>query len=281
MRFALHLPNFGPFGEVSTLVGFARDAEAAGWDGVFLWDHVLFAEPDRNPHADVWVTLTAMAAATERVLIGPLVTPLARRLPWEVARQTASLQRFSGGRLVLGVGLGAPVEWDFRFFGWPTDDRERAERLEEGLAVLRGLWSGETFGFEGEHVRLEPMTFLPRPEPAVPVWVGGDISRPPVQRRAAAADGAVPFGRPAPADLAAALDRMERTSGDGFDVVIGGTTEPSTASFAEHVAPYAGLATWWLEDLSPLRLGMGWEQFGDPWDVERLRARVLAGPPTP
>lgn len=279
MRFALHVPNFGAFGEVDALVDVAVLAEDAGWDGVFLWDHVLFAEPDRNPHADVWVALTAMAAATRRVLLGPLVTPLARRLPGELARQTASLQRFSGGRLVLGVGLGAPVEWDFRFFGHPVDPRERAERLDEALEVLRGLWSGRRFSHSGRYYRLEPMTFLPAPEPPVPVWVGGGVNARGPLARAARHDGFVPFGQVAPAELRRALQRIGREPAPDFAVVVAGTTDGSPAATEREVAPFRDIATWWLEDLSPLRLGMGWEQFGDPWDVDRLRARVRAGPP--
>ncbi len=278
VKYALHVPNFGPFGDVDALVALAADAEASGWDGFFLWDHVLFAEPDRNAHADVWVALTAIASATERIMLGPLVTPLARRLPWELARQAASLQRYSGGRLILGAGLGAPVEWDFRHFGWPTDDRVRAQRLDEGLAILRGLWTGEPFGFGGQHFRLEPVTFLPVPQPAVPIWIGGSLTRTGPVQRAARHDGFVPFGGFSVEELRGSLDAM-RLGERPFDVVVTGRTEPDAGSIAGQVAPFADLATWWLEDLSPLRLGLEWEDLGGPWDVPRLRDRVLAGPP--
>ena len=149
MKFGLHLPNFGAFGDAAR----ARRPRRAG-GGRRLGRLLPVGPPallrfDKNAHVDPWVALTAIAAATSTIMIGPLVTPIARRRPWELARQTVSLQNFSKGRLILGVGLGEPTEWDFRFFGDSTDPRIRAEKLDEGLEILQGLWSGEQFGFSG------------------------------------------------------------------------------------------------------------------------------------
>ncbi|GHD43083.1 LLM class flavin-dependent oxidoreductase [Mycetocola manganoxydans] len=135
MKYGLHLPNFGAFGDARVLAGLARDAERSGWDGFFLWDHLLFCDLDQNDHVDPWVALTAVAAATDSILLGPLVTPLPRRRPWELARQTVSLQNYSGGRLVLGVGIGAPTDEATR--GGCSMRDSRSSPGERGPSVRR------------------------------------------------------------------------------------------------------------------------------------------------
>lgn len=165
------MPNFGAgFGEAAPLAELAREAEAAGWDGFFLWDHV--APDPRLPTVDPWVALTAVALATERVRIGALVTPLPRRRPQVVARTAVSLDRLSGGRLVFGAGSGNGRRSEWGAFGEATDPRVRAEQLDEALEVLVGLWSGEPFRFAGRHHRVEEACFLPPPlqRPRIPVW---------------------------------------------------------------------------------------------------------------
>ena len=143
---------------------------------------------------DPWVTLAAMAMRTERIRIGAIVTPPARRRPWKLARETMSVDRLSGGRLILPVGLGALDDGAFGNVGEPTEARVRAERLDESLAILEGLWSGEPFGFEGEHYRFEPMTFRPRPvqRPRIPIWVVGAWPNERSTRRALRFDGILP-----------------------------------------------------------------------------------------
>jgi alkanesulfonate monooxygenase SsuD/methylene tetrahydromethanopterin reductase-like flavin-dependent oxidoreductase (luciferase family) len=144
-RFGVSVPNFGEFGDVCVLRDLAVEAEQQGWDGFFLWDHINWFE---LPMVDPRIALGAIACATERIRIGTMVTPLPRRRPWKLARETVTLDHLSGGRLVLGVGLGFPAGREFAAFGEPTDDRERAERLDEGLDVLLGLWSGKALHYE-------------------------------------------------------------------------------------------------------------------------------------
>jgi alkanesulfonate monooxygenase SsuD/methylene tetrahydromethanopterin reductase-like flavin-dependent oxidoreductase (luciferase family) len=248
----------------------AAAAEAAGWDGVFTWDGIAIGEMETF---DPWVVLGAMAMRTERVRIGAIVTPPARRRPWKLARETMTVDHLSGGRLVLAVGLGALDDGAFGNVGEPTEARIRAERLDESLAILEGLWSGEPFGFEGEHYRFEPMTFRPpsMQRPRIPIWVVGAWPNERSTRRALRFDGILPqtSDRAAVADLAAfmARERQPGPDANAFDIVVEGTT-PDPARAGEILEPLrAAGATWWLES---------------DWTgatVESLRARIAAGPP--
>ena len=287
VRFGLSVPAFADFAEPAALADLARTAEAAGWDGFFVWDHVVF-DPTFHPMADPWVALAAVALATERVRIGTLVTPLPRRRPWKVARETVSLDRLSGGRLVLGVGIGDPVQWEFGWFGEPTEAKHRGAMLDEGLAILDGLWSGEPFAFSGAHYRLERMRFLPRPvqQPRIPVWVAGWWPNKPPLRRAARWDGVLagtwgaPFTPDDLRDLVAYVMR-HRTATTPFEVVASGHTPgDDPASARAQVAPYAAAgATWWIEGLNPWRWGASWEESWPAEGTARMRQRVEQGPP--
>ena len=131
-KFGFFVPNLGPFADACVLADLAARAESTGWDGFFIWDHVLF---DASSSLDVvapWVALSAIAMATERIRLGALMTPVSRRRPWNLARETTSLDRLSGGRLVVGAGLGFPADAEFELFGEHAQDRIRAERLDEG-----------------------------------------------------------------------------------------------------------------------------------------------------
>ncbi len=161
MRFGLTVPNLGEYADAGLLGDLAAEAEAAGWDGVFLWDHLAYRRQPVFAAVDPWVALTVMATRTERVLLGPMVTPLARRRPQGVARQATTLDHLSGGRLIFGAGLGTPPDVEFEAFGEDPDARVRAARLDEALDVLCGLWSGEAFSYEGEHQRVDAITFRP------------------------------------------------------------------------------------------------------------------------
>jgi alkanesulfonate monooxygenase SsuD/methylene tetrahydromethanopterin reductase-like flavin-dependent oxidoreductase (luciferase family) len=190
-RYGLGVPNGGDFADPTRLAGLAREAEAAGWDGFFLWDH-LIRRPPWQPMVDPWVTLAAVAVATERIDIGPMVTPLPRRRVAVVARQTSTLDRLSGGRLRLGVGLGAPDD-EFTRFGESADPRHRARILDESLDALHLLWSGETVSYRGDHVVLDEVEFTPTPvNGRVPIWVAGGWPGGAPFRRAARFDGVWP-----------------------------------------------------------------------------------------
>src|SRR5436190_11797564 len=134
-RYAVGLPNIREYADPGLLVDLAADAEAAGWDGLFLWDHLAApdSEPLPTPATDPWVAMSAIAARTERMRLGIMVVALARRRPWKVAREAVSLDRLSGGRLALGVGLGSGDYSEFEALGEDPDRRVRADRLDEGL----------------------------------------------------------------------------------------------------------------------------------------------------
>jgi alkanesulfonate monooxygenase SsuD/methylene tetrahydromethanopterin reductase-like flavin-dependent oxidoreductase (luciferase family) len=247
-------------------------------------------DPTFHPIVDPWVGLAAVALSTTRMRIGTMVTPLARRRPWKLARETVSVDRLSGGRLILAVGLGDPAQWDYGFFGEETDARQRAGKLDEGLEVLTGLWSGEPFSFRGQHYDVAEVTFRPRPaqEPRIPIWVGGWWPNKPPLRRAARWDGMCPakWGEAlTPDEVASAMAYVDqhRTATTPFDVVIGGGTDgEDPAGSARRTAEYAEVgATWWVEDGSPWRFGADPEE---PWrdvDTEAVRRRIVQGPPRP
>ena len=129
MKFCLYVPPFGPYADALTLAKLARNAEDAGWDGFFIWDHIA---GERYPETivDPWIALTAIALNTKKIRIGALVTPLPRRRPWKVARETVSLDHISGGRLVFGAGIGSG-QGEFDNLGEEADPIKRGEMLEE------------------------------------------------------------------------------------------------------------------------------------------------------
>jgi alkanesulfonate monooxygenase SsuD/methylene tetrahydromethanopterin reductase-like flavin-dependent oxidoreductase (luciferase family) len=124
------------------------------------------------------MVLGAIAARTEHLRIGPVITPVARRRPWKLAREVVSLDHLSRGRAVLGVGLGAPPDAEFECFGEDASDTVRARKLDEALSVLDGLSSGETFSHHGKYFDLDDVKFVPRrvQNPRVPVWVAGILA---------------------------------------------------------------------------------------------------------
>lgn len=260
VRFGIHIPNFGLFGEPAAVVELAQEAERAGWDGLFIWDHIRW-EQDALPMVDPWIALAAVAQATERLRLGAMITPVARRRPWKLARETVSLDRLSGGRLIFGAGLGWGKEIEFAAFAEEVDDRKRAAILDEGLDVMTGLWSGERFSYSGEHFTVLDATFLPAPlqTPRIPIWIGGLWPNPRPFRRAARWDGVVPErragGTVSPAEVAD-IRAFVREHGAGdrpFDIVVGGYTNRDR-TYDEQFGEYErnGL-TWWMERLDPDR----------------------------
>jgi hypothetical protein len=169
------LPNVREYADPRLLVELAREAEAAGWDGAFVWDHIAREEDPSVPATDPWIAVAAIAARTQRIRLGIMVTPLARRRPWKVAREAVAVDVLCGGRFTLGVGLGGGAQAEFATFGESPDPKVRAELLDEGLAILDGLWSGEPFAFEGTHHTVSGAHFTPRSvqQPRLPIWVAG------------------------------------------------------------------------------------------------------------
>ncbi|RIQ25079.1 LLM class flavin-dependent oxidoreductase [Jiangella rhizosphaerae] len=252
MRSALWVPLFDELADPAAVVRLAAEAEEAGWDGLFVWDHVRWREPVRAV-ADPWIVLAAVAAVTERLVFGPMVTPLARRRPVKLARETATLDRLSGGRLVLGAGLGSDrFGEEFSRTGEELDDRVRAGMLDESLAVLRAAWTGEPVEHRGEHYVVDGISFLPTPARpgGVPVWIAGYPGKLAPMRRAARHDGFFPVNLEHPGQLAEAAGTVRRLRAEAgatgpYDVVVG--LDPGT-----DLAPWAAAgATWWLTDFDP------------------------------
>ncbi len=284
MKYGINVPIFDHYADARVLAGLARDAEEAGWDGFFIWDHM--ATPWSVGIVDTWVALTAIALNTRHIRFGPMVAPLPRRRPWKVARETASLDQLSGGRLILGVGLGYWPQ-ELEYLGEISDLKERAAMLDEGLDVLTGLWSGKPFSYNGEYYKIREAQFLPTPvqSPRIPIWVAGTWPIKAPFRRAARWDGVQPImqdpelaGR-MPIDAVQEMItyiQQHRESDEPFDIVHGGgTSGKDRVKDAEIVASYAAVGvTWWLENIIPER----WGDWGN-WPLAEMHQRILDGPP--
>jgi alkanesulfonate monooxygenase SsuD/methylene tetrahydromethanopterin reductase-like flavin-dependent oxidoreductase (luciferase family) len=255
IRSALWLPLFDVFADPRVVAGLAAEAEEAGWDGFFVWDHVRWREPVREA-GDPWITLAAMATATERLRLGPMVTPLARRRPVKVARETASLDVLSGGRLTLGVGLGEDrFGREFSATGEELDLRVRAEMLDESLAVLTAAWSGDPVLHDGRHFSVDGIQFLPQPvqRPGVPVWVAGFPGKIRPVERAARYDGFFPVNLEHADQVAEVSDRLAGLRAGAtrpFDIAVALPPDTDPAPFA------AAGATWRLIDEDPENLSL-------------------------
>jgi len=274
VRYAVGLPTVGEFGDPLLLVELAVLAEEYGWDGVYLWDHVLFHDP-AWPVTNPTVTAAAIAACTTRVrLIVMHVLP--RRRVELVAREAVALDVLSGGRLTFAAAIGS-MNSEFTAFGASPDLRVRAAALDAGLDDLRALWSGSPVG--PENVRMVPGPVQPS---GIPIWCGGRWPNKAPLRRAARYDGAMPTfvdqsSRVVPPqDLAEAVSYIARFRGslDGFDIAMEGATSPGSSvapyEVATHdVAAYQDVGlTWWIE-------AMGWWRGG----VTAASTRIAAGPP--
>jgi alkanesulfonate monooxygenase SsuD/methylene tetrahydromethanopterin reductase-like flavin-dependent oxidoreductase (luciferase family) len=252
---ALWLPLFDGLADPVAVARLAGEAEEAGWHGVFVWDHVCWRAPVRQV-ADPWITLAAIAAATERVRLGPMVTPLARRRPVKVARETATLDRLSGGRLTLGVGLGSDqFGGELSKTGEEIDDRLRGQMLDESLDVLTAAWSGRPVRHRGAHYTVDGIEFLPRPvqRPGVPVWAAGFPGSVRPLRRAARCQGFFPVNLGHPDQLAgaaAAIAGLRPRSAAPCDIAVGLPPGTDPAPYAE-----AG-ATWWLPEFDPATVSL-------------------------
>jgi alkanesulfonate monooxygenase SsuD/methylene tetrahydromethanopterin reductase-like flavin-dependent oxidoreductase (luciferase family) len=265
-----------PFGDARTAADLAHEAEQAGWDGFFVLEPVW--------GVDAWVALTAAAMRTERIRLGPVLTPLSRRRPWKLANETATLDNLSNGRVILSVGLGDVDELEP--FSEVIDRKTRAELLDEGLEILTGLWRGQPFSYDGKHYTIKTRFSSPlssMQQPRIPIWVVGAWPSKKSMQRALRYDGLLPqVLKPAngtrrvaqkvdPDDLRAIREYIaaNRTDSRPFDIVIEGDTPGDNRQEAARVVAQwaeAG-ATWWLEA---------------PWDAEthdQVRERIRQGPP--
>ncbi|MBN2007021.1 MAG: LLM class flavin-dependent oxidoreductase [Anaerolineae bacterium] len=270
------------------LIDLAQAAEACGWDGFLVWDcvYVKTGDPRNTPACDPWIALAAIAARTQKIKLGTIITPLSRRRPWKVARETVSLDHLSRGRMILPVGLGALNDGGFCCVGEEMDRIARAERLDESLEIIEGLWSGAPYSFHGKHYHIDEMQFLPAPvqTPRIPIWVVGAWPRFKSMSRAIRYDGllaAVKYkgGEDQPPTAENIREMQEfvvkhRGTLEGFNIVTEGPTpgdDPEAAAAIVRPFGEAG-ATWWLESV--------WTRFYEmPGEVHGMLERIRQGPP--
>jgi alkanesulfonate monooxygenase SsuD/methylene tetrahydromethanopterin reductase-like flavin-dependent oxidoreductase (luciferase family) len=278
VRFGLYLPPFGEFADARRVADLAVAAEETGWAGLFLWDHML-ADPGLAV-AEAWTTLAAMAMVTRAIRIGALVTPLARRRPWTLARQIATIDQLSGGRLVAGIGLGDDGWKEFSSFGETAEPRARGQLLDESLEILQGLLSGQPVRYQGDRYAVDSGPFLPRPaQDPVPIWAACSWPNRKPLARAARLQGCFPVfmtdgQRPAPpaAENLIALRAELRRLGapDDHDLIV--RCALHRLDPAQRPGVLATLAdcgvTWLLEG------------FGPGQSATAVEAFVQAGPPT-
>ena len=271
MKYGIYISNYALQGNPKKFVELAVAAEKAGWDGFFMWDH-NYAGKDKLI-ADPWITLAAIAAQTEIIKIGTTVTPLPRRRPEKVAREVTTIDHLSNGRFILGVGSGGHSNFDFGWFGEEISVKERAEHLDESLAILEGLWSGKPFSFSGKHYNIHEVTFNPRPiqQPRVPIWCAGTWPIKAPFRRAARYDGVFPLGIDGNMELDDYSDvanyvKKHRKSMKDYDMIIIGqsTGDPEKDSWIDE-SKACGV-TWYLE----VRMR---------YDFDKYLEKITKGPP--
>lgn len=286
MRYGISLPNGGECANPQFLLELAVLAEEAAWEAIFLEDYIRYtndAYPVPSPPTiDPWIALATLALQTKRVLLGTAVTPLPRRRPWKLAREAASIDALSGGRLILGVGSGDVREPGFSHFGEEMDAKRRAELLDEGLDVLAGLWSGEPFSYQGTHYRVKEVVFLPKPvqQPRIPIWIGGGWPNKGPVERALRWDGSFlckethggPWQDMTAQDVKTlrAMVEQKRGTAEGYDIAVGGRRRGE--NWREEQALIRTLtaagATWWTEWIPPA-------------DRQTMRSAVKRGPLRP
>ena len=274
MKFGLDAANFGDYSDPFTLAELAAEAEDVGWDGFFVFDHILPDDTRKNLF-DPWIILASIAMRTSKIRIGPMVTPIPRRRPWKLARETISLDYLSNGRLNLAVGLGGPPEREFEKFGEVFNTKIRGEMLDEGLEILKGLWNAEPFNYEGNHYQIHDVVFNPPPVqyPRIPIWIGCKWQNKKPLKRAAKWEGVFPIPHKGetitPENLRTIVNYIEtyRDRDSDFDVALadhdGSRTPQSLAAYQR-----AGL-TWWIQRIhSPLVNSL-----------DEARAHIQKGPP--
>lgn len=256
----LLFPNGGKTLGVLDLADVAFEAEKAGWDGFFIWDNLVNLDPT--------VSLTAIALKTKKIKFGPMVTSVARRRPWKLARETVALDTISNGRLIFGAGLGD--ESAYEPYGESSDKLFRAQKLDEGLEILNGLWSGQKFSFEGTHYKISEVEsrITPIQKPRIPIWIGGLWPNKGPFKRAARWDGIMPhtvrsvklgeqLTHQEVKNLMAYIEKYRTDSMDSFSLVMLSSTPPDPSKAAEIISPFIDLgAKWWCESVFEWQIPM-------------------------
>lgn len=281
IRYGLVFPNM----DIHSVPALAVEAEQAGWDGVFIPDCInIEGSTDPGLGYDPWITLALVAASTERIRFGTMITPPSRRRPWKLARETVTLDRLSNGRLILPVGLGAIDDAGFSKVGEAIERKARAELMDESLDIITGLWRGQPFSYDGKHYQVQEQAFVPTPvqQPRPPIWVVGLWPNQRSMRRVLKWDGLLPNVKSSDggnAEITPDHVREMRAfvtqhrpddATTPFDIVVEGSTPAdSPAKGREAVAPYAEAGiTWWLDSF-----------WSEPNDPDTIRERIDAGPP--
>jgi len=276
VKHGIFLPPFDDLAEPRRVARLAADAEQAGWDGFYLWDHML-AEPGMAV-AEAWTTLAAIAMTTQRVRIGAMVTPLARRRPWVLARQIATLDRLCGGRLDVGIGLGDDGWREFSAFGDEASPRTRGELLDESLEIIQDLLSGNEVARAGRHFSIDTAPVLPVPvQDPVPFWAAVRWPNRRPLARAARLQGCFPIfagsGQlPPPPGAADLAELRAELAGLGAPRSLDVAVRVSLHQLADAARPEAAAAlaeagvTWLLEAFAPGQ------------DAAEIEAYVRSGP---
>lgn len=270
MKFGLYCPTFGDYSDPRYLVELAQLAESSGWNGFFIWDHILLTGSGL-PVADATTTLAAIAASTNKINFGPMVTPVPRRRPWKLAKELITLDHLSKGRLILGAGIGSP-DWEYTLFGEDPSLQIRAEKLNEGLEIIAKMCAGNRFSHSGNQYTVLEEEVGPGSvqKPRIPTWIAGTYGNKAPFRRAARWDGVFPLKMDVdelrkPSDsvrnwpstwmsttqLAEVVDYIKKRRGslNGFEVACSGSTLGDSDSVASEKAQEfeESGATWWLE----------------------------------
>ncbi len=278
MKFGFIIPN----GSSQQIVKLASEAEKAGWDGFFYYDDIY--TDNKTEMSAAWPIMAAIAVTTRKIKFGSLLTAIGRRHPWEVARESVTVDQLSNGRLILPTGLGWVGDGAYTRAGMESDRKIRAELLHERLEIIDGLWNGKPFSYEGKHNRIKKMTFLPRPvqRPRIPIWVVGAWGRPKSMARVLKYDGLIvvikkPDGsheEVTPEKIREMKEfvtlnrRIKGNRRKEFDIIKDGMTPPNDKKAREIVMPFAEAgATWWTETM---------------WGTKRYQKvleRIQSGPP--
>jgi alkanesulfonate monooxygenase SsuD/methylene tetrahydromethanopterin reductase-like flavin-dependent oxidoreductase (luciferase family) len=270
VRYGVALPTGGECGDPTFLVELSESAEQTGWDGVFLEDYICYQGDPAKPTCDTWTALAAVAMRTTTITLGIEVVALTRRRPWKVAREAATIDRLSGGRLVVGFGIGDEGDAGFTHFGEEIDTRRRAQLLDEGLEIVAGLWRGEPFSFHGRHFRVDEVTFLPTPlqRPRIPIWIGGGYPNPRAIERALRWDGSCMYRRSGGPLRGDDVRELRRRAGNRqWTQAVGGweRRDDLDEELQHRSEVEAAGADWWVEWIAP-------------GERETMRAAVARGP---